>query len=200
MNSRFALFLSILFHPIFVNLLSFYALIRLFPYLDYVLTTPARLFYLGFIFISTAIVPVLYILVMKWVGQIKSVMLHSGDERRGPYMLTAAMYLLNFYLFQRLHSPALINAFLLASASVVVGMLVINHFNKISIHMASFGLLTAVISAAAQAGSADVRLFLIPVILAAGITASARLWLNAHTPQQLLSGFALGFCLMYFIL
>jgi membrane-associated phospholipid phosphatase len=66
--------------------------------------------------------------------------------------------------------------------------------------MASFGLLTAVISAAAQAGSADVRLFLIPVILAAGITASARLWLNAHTPQQLLSGFALGFCLMYFIL
>jgi hypothetical protein len=200
MNSRFALFLSIIFHPVFVNLISFYSLIRLFPYLDYVLTTPARLFYLGFIFTSTAIVPVVYILVMKWFGQIKSVMLHSGEERRGPYMLTAAMYLMNFYLFQRLHSPALVNAFLLGCAAIVVGLLIINHFNKISIHMASFGLLTAVITAAAQAGGADVRLLLIPVLLAAGLTASARLWLNAHSTQQIILGFALGFCVMYFIL
>lgn len=200
MSKKTALFISVLFHPIFVNLLGFYLLIRLFPYLDYVLSTEARLFYTVFIFSSTALVPILYVLAMKLFGNIHSVMLESADERRGPYMITAIMCLFDFYFFQRLHTPALINAFLLASASIVVALLIVNHFNKVSIHLASFGMLTAIVVSAANAGAADVRFVLIPVLIAAGITASARLYSNAHNMQQLALGYVLGFSMMFLIL
>lgn len=200
MSKRLSLFISVVFHPIFVNLLGFVLLMKLFPYLDYVMGTQARLFYLTFIFVSTAVVPLLYVLAMKLFGQVHSMMLESAEERRGPYVITAVMCLFDFYFFQRTHTPALINAFLLGMASIVVALLIINHFNKISIHMASFGMLTAVVVSAAQAGGFDVRLVLIPVIVATGLTAAARLFANAHSLQQLLSGYLLGFAIMFFVL
>lgn len=200
MSKRLSLFISVVFHPIFVNLLGFVLLMKLFPYLDYVMGTQARLFYLTFIFVSTAVVPLLYVLAMKLFGQVHSMMLESAEERRGPYVITAVMCLFDFYFFQRTHTPALINAFLLGMASIVVALLIINHFNKISIHMASFGMLTAVVVSAAQAGGFDVRLVLIPVIVATGLTAAARLFANAHSLQQLLSGYLLGFVIMFFVL
>ncbi len=200
MNNRLALFVSVLFHPVFVNLLAFYTLIRLSPYLDYALTPAAKTFYIVWLFAATAVVPLLYVLILKIFGKVSSILLYESEERRAPYMLTALMYLISFYFFQKLHSPALINAFMLGSASIVVALLVVNLFNKISIHLASFGMLAAVIISAADAGNMDVRFLLMLLLPVAGLTATARLYAEAHNAQQLLSGFITGFAIMFFIL
>ncbi len=200
MNRKSAFFLSILFHPVFVNLLALFLLLKLFPYLDYGLSNSAKWFYLLFVFATTSAIPILVVAGMKWFHYTHNFLLEEKEDRRIPYAITAAFYLFDFYFFQRIHAPKLIEAFLLGSASVVVALLVINSFNKISIHMASFGLLTAVIVAAAGNALFDVRILLPLVFLATGITASARLFAGAHNLQQLLSGYVVGFFFMWFLL
>lgn len=200
MNKRVALVISVCFHPVFINISAFYLLLHLFAYLDYALSETARWFYLIWIFVTTAIVPIGYVLVLKIFGRVNSIMLSSQEERRIPYLLTAVMYLVSFYFFRQLNAPMLISAFLLGSATIVIALLVINLFNKISIHMASFGMLAAVVVSAVNAGNVDVRLLLIPVLVFAGLTATARLYMEAHNVQQLLLGFIMGFVIMFFIL
>jgi membrane-associated phospholipid phosphatase len=201
MNRQVAFTISTLFHPIFVNLLSLFALIKLFPYLDYGLNDSLKLFFLVFIFATTGIFPLLVVLFMRFSGTIQSILLDDKEQRKLPYIITAIIYLLDFYAFKSLiHAPALILAYLLGSATIVVIMLIINHFYKISIHASSFGLLTAIIVAASGSAMFDVRILLMVTLILAGITASARLFLHAHNLMQIISGYTLGFLVMWFIL
>ena len=45
----------------------------------------------------------------------------------------------------------------------------------------------------------DVLIWLIAAVACAGLTGSARLWLGRHTLGQVLSGYAVGFCSVYFL-
>ena len=45
----------------------------------------------------------------------------------------------------------------------------------------------------------DVLTWLIVAVACAGLTGSARLWLGRHTLAQVLAGYAVGFCSVYFL-
>jgi hypothetical protein len=200
MNRTFSIAISSLFHPVFVNLLGLLALIFLSPYLSMGLNPTARFFYIAFIFISAGILPIAIVFIMKMLGNIQSIMLDIQEERNIPYLITAGIYLFDYYFLTKLHTPGLLRGYLLACACIVVAVVIINHFYKISIHATSLGALTAIIINASSFAFIDTRLFLIGAVIISGITLSARLFLFAHTHLQLLSGWLLGFLLMYFIL
>jgi hypothetical protein len=200
MNRTVSLAVSTAFHPVFVNLMGLLLLIFLSPYLNIGLSSNAQLFYVLFIFISAGIVPMVVVLAMRGLGKVQSILLNAQDERNIPYLVTACMYLFDFYFLERLHAPALIRAYVLACACIVVSVVIINHFYKISIHGASLGALTAVIATSAGLSAIDIRYALIVVFVISGITLSARLFLYAHTLTQVVTGWMLGFLVMYLIL
>jgi hypothetical protein len=200
MNRTVSLAVSTVFHPVFVNLMGLLLLIFLSPYLSLGLTPNAQLFYVLFIFISAGIIPMLVVLGMKLFGKVQSILLNVQDERNIPYLVTASLYLFDFYLLARLHAPAMIRAYVLACACIVVAVVIINHFYKISIHGASLGALTAIVITGAKLSAMDIRYALIAVLVVSGLTLSARLFLYAHTISQVLMGWLLGFAIMYLIL
>lgn len=200
MNRGVALFLSTLFHPVWVNLFGLLALLMLSPYLSAILQPGIFLFYVLFIFGTTALIPMLAVGVMKLTGHIQSILLQEQEERNIPYLVTAIMYLFDYYFLSHLHSAAPIRAYLLACACIVVLVVIINHFYKISVHAASLGALAGIVVTLVPFANWDLRWMLIPVVVITGITLSARLFLLAHSKLQLLWGWVLGFGVMMLIL
>jgi hypothetical protein len=200
MNRTVSLAISTAFHPVFVNLMGLLLLIFLSPYLNLGLSANAQLFYVLFIFISAGIIPMVVVLLMKLLGKVQSILLNSQDERNIPYLVTASVYLFDFYFLSRLHSPSVLRAYVLACACIVVLVVIINHFYKISVHGASLGALAAIVISGAHFSGTDIRYLLVIVMVVSGITLSARLFLYAHTFWQVITGWFLGFLVMYLIL
>lgn len=200
MNRNVALGISGLFHPVFVNLFGLLAIIFLSPYLSLGLTPNAKFFYIAFMFVTAGILPILAVLVLRVLGKVQSVLLDVQDERNIPYLITASVYLFDYYFLSRMHTPSMLRAYILACACIVVAVVIINHFYKISVHGASLGALTAIILTLAQAPLFDLRYVLLLTFILSGITLSARLFLHAHTFRQVINGWMLGFVIMYLIL
>lgn len=201
MNKYLAKFLSVIAHPVFINLLCLYLLFLLFPSLSHGLPTRIQLFFISFIFISTSIIPILIVLAMRVLGKINSITLETNEERKLPYLVTLALYVFNYYNF--LKSPTtdpIILQYLLACAAIIGSVAVINFFNKISIHMATLGALCGLLATVGFIGLMDIRIALILTVLFSGLIGSARISLKAHLPNQVYFGFVLGFILMFVVL
>lgn len=189
---------SVVFHPVFVNVAALILLMQIHPVLHIKLSPIQQLFYILFYFLMAAVIPLLSILVMRLTGAVKSVHLTESSERRLPLMITSAMLVFLFYTFGRLNAPAAIQLFVLTNAAIAVSLMILNEYNKISLHMASMGLLCGVLISFSWVY--EVRWLLAVFFPVAGITATSRLYDQAHTGRQLLYGFLLGLCSTLFIL
>jgi len=200
MNRTWAILLSVIFHPVFVNLLGFVAVIELNPHLQAGLTPQAKWFYIMYVFISTGLIPLFVVVARKALGFTNSIMLNNADDRHIPYIVTATAYLFGYYMFIKIGTPHVMQGYMLGSACILVAVLIINFRTKISAHATSLGALVGLILALSPMMMFDVRMLLIPALLISGLTATSRLVLEAHTHQQLYSGFGLGFLLMWLML
>lgn len=200
MNRATALALSVICHPVFINALSLAALFFLYPALRFGIHPALKLFYWSVVFVSTAVLPMAWVGLSRLMGRISSIMLHDRDDRTVPYMLTAGLYLLDFYLAGQWGAAPLFRIYLLACSSIVVSVLLINLYTKISIHAASMGALTGILFSSANQNLYDMRWPIMAVLLMSGLVMTARLKLDAHKPFQLYLGFVLGIGLMYIYL
>ncbi|MFN9520478.1 MAG: hypothetical protein ACK574_12240 [Bacteroidota bacterium] len=189
---------SVVFHPVFVNVAALMLLMYIHPVLHVKLSTTQQLFYIFFYFLMAAVIPLLTVLIMRLSGFVKSVYLGESSERRLPLMITSAMLVFLFYTFGRLNAPVSIQLFVLTNAAIAVSLMIWNEYNKISLHMASMGLVCGVLITFSFVF--EVRWMLALFFPIAGITATSRLYNQAHTGRQLLYGFLLGLCSTLFIL
>lgn len=197
---RLALFVSVVFHPVFVNAFCLLSLFTLFPALEAGLNLKTKWFLFLFIFCSTAIIPLVMVLMLKITGKVSSIHLPGNQDRNMPYILTFFMYLFCYYELSTVAAGTILPLYLLACSAVMLAMIVINSFYKLSIHMATLGVLSAVICIAGLLGHYEIRPILAGVWLLTGLTGSARLHLSAHTPTQLYIGFSTGFVISFGIL
>lgn len=200
MNRTLAILLSTVFHPVFVNLLSFTLVIELTPYLEAGFTTEAKWFYVLYAFITTGLIPLFVVVARKALGFSNSIMLDNADDRHIPYITTAIAYLFGYYLFIKIGAPRVLQGYMLGSACVLVCTLIINFSTKISAHATSLGALLGVVVSLTPLALFDTRWLMLIVLFISGLTAVSRLALQAHTPKQLYSGFALGLVLMWLIM
>jgi hypothetical protein len=192
MDKKIALIISSLFHPVFINTLSLGLLLNLHPVMQVVMPANLKWFYISFYFVVSAFIPSLVIYILKWRGSVSSIQLKHSSERRIPFIITSILLLFTYYLFQKINTSSSIQVFILLCTSLVVSMMIINEYTKISIHMTSMGLLCGIIVSFSQ--YSDIRLFLLVAIVVSGMVASARLFADSHTIKQLGYGFTLGFC------
>lgn len=123
------------------------------------------------------------------------------SERVYPYLFTILFYLITVYLLKQIRFPQIYLNFLMAALFVIISLFVFAVVGrKISAHLAGLGGISGMLFLLPQFFPIDTTVLLIVFILIAGIVASARYALRAHTFSELIMGFILGFGMQYVVL
>jgi hypothetical protein len=163
-----------------------------------VLTPLIRLTLLGFICMTTFVVPALGIYYLYRAGYIKSLHLDDLSERKLPYFLTAFFYAFATYFFSYQLAPLSEIApeigIVLGSITVSIALVgLISLSWKISAHGTGIGgVVGALLSIAVKFSENNLFYPFLAVLVLGGMLVSARLQLNAHTPAQVGAGVWLG--------
>ncbi|RZS98381.1 PAP2 superfamily protein [Cecembia calidifontis] len=198
MYRKLALFISYLFQPLLIPTLVFLYLIYGATHLVKVSYFDNR-FLVAMVFLTTFIIPLLSVVMMRLTKNIGSFHMHSKEERVFPFSMISLFYMITTYLFYLKFriDPALLLALVVITISVII-LTSVTFFWKISAHMTGISGLVAIIFAIAlKYPSYDYLALVIGSILAAGLVGSSRLYLNAHTPGEIFGGFILGFSICF---
>jgi hypothetical protein len=146
--------------------------------------------------IGTLLLPALMIPLFLLQGRISNMELDDRRERVYPMALTFVFYMLTFILFLRIPVFKLIHSFMLGTLLSVLAGFLISLKWKISTHMIGLGGIMALILILSF--KLDIYLFypLIGIIIATGIAASSRLYLQAHSETEVYTGFFTGLALV----
>lgn len=196
MNQRQAFLVSLIFHPVFINVGGLLLLALMFPYLFTSLPQKAKIWLGGIYLLNTVVLPVFLTMTMFYSGKVSTIMLQAKEERKGPYFITSVLCLVTYYLFKNVNLDSYILNYILGCTTILIAVSVINNFYKISAHAAACGGITGLLISSVPYAETDVRIILGVWILLSGLVLSARLFAKSHDPLQIISGFILGLIVM----
>jgi len=188
---RFYKFISTILHPIVVPTLG---VLIYFIFVSQTIGRDQQFLLLGLVFGITYIIPVLALIILKSLGLIRSFQVTTIRERRMPVLLmTLLFYLLGNTLaqFNTLEDLGLL--FYGTSFSLLCSYLFFAFELKSSLHLLSMGSALGFFLVIMNIYALSLLPIVMVIILLTGLVASSRLYLNAHTPKELVSGFTLGF-------
>ena len=187
----FSIILSTLFHPLLMVTYGItFALMGTFLALY-----PLRMKLLiwGSAFLSTAVLPGLFIFLLTRTGAASDLELTKRKERALPYLIVISSVALCLYFLYRMMMPFWLIAILMGICVALLIALCINFFWKISAHMIGIGGLLGGLMGVARIHLINPYLLFIAVLLIAGLLGTSRIFLKRHTPLQVYAGFSLGF-------
>ncbi len=194
-----ALFFSIVFHPVMLPTFFFIFACWMVPEILTPFSTFAlQVRFLILIFITTMVIPVamlsIHFALNKQKLSLNLLYLHERKARIYPFFYTALFYSGITYMFYfNLHLNVFICSFIAMVSFALLLISFISLFYKISAHIMA---LTAVagylILLQLSLPDTDLLLSICVMIGITGITASSRLFLQAHTPAQILAGCFVG--------
>lgn len=202
MVRKLALLLSVVFQPLLMPSLVFGFLFFGVPQASSIPESfKVRLFYL--IVSSTLLIPMVLMLGLRWSGLIKSLHFEEKSDRRTPFILVTLFYLLTTYFLKGKTEldPILWQGMGVITLSVAL-LTGVTFFWKMSAHMTGLGGVLAVLGVLGiYFPSVGLSYLLVAVFLVGGLVASARLYLDAHSPAEVYVGLLAGFatCWMGFM-
>jgi len=175
--------ISIIFHPLLFAPMAF-ALI----FFSSLYKSSNTLEYFVISIIATSLTPMIYVYLMKKHGRTSGLDVPEREKRKNPFIVGIAAYLVALLLFWifKAPKPALVLMWAYVFNTVVATL--ITHYWKISIHGIAAGGPTAALG---YVLSSNFYLLLLTLPL----LVYSRVSLKAHTPMQVIAGFALGFIL-----
>lgn len=145
------------------------------------------------ILVINVIVPVLFYLLLKSTGHVKSIMLSQTSERTIPLVLQCFLYIL---LVKRsiviMRYPELHFFFLGALFSTILALVCALFKIKASLHMVAITGFTIFVIGLNIHLQMHNPYWPALLILLSGVVASSRLEMNAHTPREILIGLFVG--------
>lgn len=149
----------------------------------------------------TIILPMLTVLLLKRLGMVDDLGLNGRKERTIPYIITILCMGGTAVFLAMKGFPMWVVMFYAGGALAGLIEAIINNWWKISAHAAGVAGLVAMLVRMSHTPmvNPDVLTWLIVAVACAGLTGSARLWLGRHTLGQVLAGYAVGFCSVYFL-
>lgn len=144
-------------------------------------------------FVLTALIPIVLMWILLKRGTISSLHIHNASERTTPYVYALICFGFWCYFVGAVLKLPLIWLLVAIGATLALfAVTIINHWWKISAHLTGIGgLLGGICSFALHYATLPTGLVVI-VLLVALILMYARLYLDAHTPLQVVAGFILG--------
>lgn len=198
---RWHKFISTILHPIVIPTIG---ILLYFIFTPINLNKQQQLTILGIVFVSTYIVPLLLLVFLKAIGYIKSYQVFSIKERKVPLFFMIALLFFLAELFQKLN---IVKDLSYLFYGIVLG-LTITYFLfftrlKSSLHLLSLGGTVGYFVIFQEIHSINILPVIIVFIILSGLLATSRLYLKAHTPKEVYTGFFLGFIsqfIVYFLL
>lgn len=144
--------------------------------------------------IITAVIPLCLLLLMYRTGKISDMSISHRKERTIPMLIGIAAYVGAAVYLRFLHAPAWLFGFFVGAAIASAVALLVTLRWKISAHAIAIGGMAGLMLwiTATRMANVNAMLWLTAVILTGGITASARLVLERHTPAQTAVGWLWG--------
>ncbi len=149
-------------------------------------------------FLFTGILPAVPIYLMMRRGEVNDLFISKKEERTMPYLFSFMAYVFwALFMWRTLQFPMFIVAMGMGSAISIFIIVFINLRWKISAHAAGMGgFCAAIFGVCYRTAINPVWLFSIILVISA-LVALSRLELKAHTPGQVLAGFAVGFAAVF---
>jgi len=190
-----AFFLSSIFQPL---LFPTYSMILLFQVGNFaVFDFRYKLSAVFSIFLLTAIIPLIVIIILKKMGVVSSIQLASRNQRTVPYLFTIVSYIPAIIFLYRIYMPSYIVGMMTGVMVSTIVIMLINLKWKISAHLSAMGgLFAAIILVSYRLAINPVALLTFTSILA-GMIATSRIMLKVHTLMQTFVGFLIGFGIMF---
>lgn len=158
-----------------------------------------------FVFITLGIsfaIPVLMVLLLKILGLVKDVGLNGQKERLIPYIITAICFGATGWFMAMRGAPLWLIMFFTGGALATVVNLLVNIRWKISAHAAAIAGVIALLIRMERdtVAQPELLIWLLITIGLTGLLGSARVWLGRHTVWQVLAGYVVGFCSVFFLM
>lgn len=146
-------------------------------------------------------IPALLVYLLKRMGIVDDIGLNGQKERLIPYIITILCMGGTAIFFHTRMAPAWLVMFFAGGAAAGLINMLINFRWKISAHAAAIAGVVALLVRIMHSDvpREGVLLWLLIAIGASGLLGSARIWLGKHTVWQVLAGFAVGFCSVFFL-
>jgi len=197
---KLAYFLSIAFQPLLMATYLFTILLFISPSaIGTLFNSKLKLWLLLVVFLTTFVMPLISVFVMKITSGISSYHLSERNERIIPFFLITIFYGLSaFLMITKLNISTTVNIIFITMTVVALITTLITIFWKISVHSVGMGGVLGILLALNFRSQDLVLVWPISVwVLLFGVIMSSRLLINAHRPIEVYTGAALGifFCL-----
>lgn len=151
------------------------------------------------IVVNTLVLPLFLIFILRMTKVLPSIKMEDKKDRIFPFSIVSLLYFITSYLFYIkawVDFTLVFTLFVLAACLIILTSITV--FWKISAHMTGVsGLLAIVLVMSLRYPMVNLLYPLMAVVLLAGAIASARLYLNAHSPLEIFGGFLLGFLVCF---
>lgn len=177
-----------MFIPTYGMLIYFLALHRLITY-------PTTLIWIGTIgtLLFTCLLPLSVILVMIRRGNLTDIYIRDAKQRTMPYIYSTICYGFWAYFCSRvMHLPRFITLTAIGATVVLLVVLLINRYWKISAHLTALGGLFGAMMSFSLSTGISATTAIIGCSLAAILLMFARVYDESHTPLQVVCGYLLG--------
>lgn len=184
--------ISVAFHPLFMPL---YGLIIIFsaPTLFGYLPANVKRILFFIVLINNVLLPISLLPYLRYRNHITSWSLENRKERMLPLFIATILYAATSYIIIRYPVPVFIKTFIAGIFIISLSVTAINLWWKISIHSVAAGSIAALVLVLSIKMNSTLLWPLLLVIIGSGLTLSARLKLNAHSPLEVWTGFFFGF-------
>lgn len=199
MGEKVANFLSVAFHPLVVPTLIYAGIFGYAPVLVKPLSNVALLYILGAIFITTFVIPLCSIALLRFSAYIPSMSMEDRKDRIIPFLFVSAFYSITTYMFYaKMQLGTVLIIIMLTITIISFVVVIVTIFWKISAHSAAVAGMIGFFGATMIKFSLAPLLFpLILSVLVAGMVMSARLYLNVHRPSEIVAGGLVGFAFSF---
>lgn len=190
----FAQLFSVVFHPLFIPFYVIGFLINYHPSYFSGFSAALKFEIMRSVFVNTIIFPAFALLVMKGLGFIKSILLHTQQDRIGPYLANMIFYFWMarvFFNFKPDITPVLA-VFMTGVFLTTAVALIANIFFKISMHAIGCGGMLGIFIIIMNSNSMLMTWPLSIALFITGLVCTSRLIVSNHTPKEIYLGLFVG--------
>jgi len=190
---KFAQFISVLAHPLFMPSYAFSLLMYTNPYINMMISDSTKNIVIIILSLFTIVLPILTAVILKQLGVIDNIYMKTTKERKWPFVFTLVWYYMAFQLLTKLYIPQSFLLLMLGAICAIGLSLIITLRWKVSIHMLGIGGLIGAIIGISHRFQFDYSNLIMLLLVFAGLIGFARLKTRSHNYRQIYFGFLLGF-------
>lgn len=199
MVKKISIAVSVVLHPLLMPTFLFALLFYYAPVIIEPINPKAAIYLLLAVFITTFMLPMISITALRFsdiyrMGKLYALSLPSRKDRIIPFFFTSLFYMITTYMFFSKFKVNQILVIILAASTLIILLVsIITLFLKVSTHSASAGAMIGFLLALGFKFPQSKLLWpLILILILGGLVMSARLYLEAHKPLDVLIGSIVG--------